>query len=593
MTERSNTPARDGAMLDDLARSWARAVARSSFLVDGQGAARVVLGEALRTLLDAVTTEPFDPGTGRVVGHDLVAKHISSPRALGDSIDLLGARLLPDVGRDTAANRQRLAALLGQLATGYTEALRDAALTAAENINRAERTAWRDQQRRFQQRLQHALLHDQLTGLPNRAQFTAWLGDVLAEAPEGARLGVCLISIDRFRAINDSIGMDRADEVLLAVSTRLAAQVGRNGHFLARLGGDTFAVGVERTGDSDDVAKVADRALRTLADPIRLDGLQIPVTASAGIVEREAFGATATELIRAADISAGWARTDQEVQRRGGRWAVFDPERNAAEVRRHTLTAQIPAALDNDEFGLVYQPLLRLSDHSLSGVEALARWHHPEHGIVGPGQFIPAAEDTGLIVPLGMALLEQACRQAARWRASTGRAVTMSVNLAAAQIRTPGLVGAITDILDRTRWPAELLQLEITESVFLDGHDDVEEGTGAVLRDLARLGIGVAIDDFGTGYSSFAYLAGLPVTNLKLAASFLRGLDRPTPTARSNRTILPALVALGHELDVTVTAEGIETADQADHLKRLGCDFGQGYHFSRPVPSDEIASLLG
>ncbi|HEX3648437.1 MAG TPA: bifunctional diguanylate cyclase/phosphodiesterase, partial [Pseudonocardiaceae bacterium] len=483
---------------------------------------------------------------------------------------------------------RRLAALLGRVATGYTEALRDAALLAAEDINRAERTAWRDQQRRFHRRLQHALLHDQLTDLPNRAQFTGWLAETLARAPADARLGLCLINLDRFKAINDSIGMEKADQVLLAVANRLSAQAGRYGLFLAHLGADTFAIGVARTNDSDDVVKVADRALRTLADPIRLDGMQIPITASAGIVERAVAGAQATELIRAADISVGWAKTDQGRYRQGGRWALFDAERNAVEVRRHTLTAEIPGALARDEFTLEYQPLVRLADQELVGVEALARWHHPRLGRISPAAFIPSAEDTGLIVPLGLALLEKACAQAAAWRAETGRELIMSVNLAVAQIRTPGLLAAITAVLKRTGWPAELLQLEITESAFIGTDDDAMD----IVYCLADMGIALSIDDFGTGYSSLAYLSELPVHNLKLAASFLRGLDAETRTAKSNLTILPALITLSHELDVTVTAEGIEAGVQAEHLNSLGCDFGQGYHLGRPMPAADLRMLL-
>jgi diguanylate cyclase (GGDEF)-like protein len=574
--------------LSELAKAWARVVASSSFVPEGRGRARVVLEGALRTLVAALDAEAFDPAVGRQVGRDLVANHISSPRTLGDSINLLGGQLLDDQASQSRAKQARLAALLGQFATGYTEALRDGALTAAEDINRAERAAWRDQQRRMYRRLQHALLHDQLTDLPNRAQFTGWLEETLARAPEGTRVGLCLINLDRFKAINNSIGMEKADQLLLAVANRLRPQANRYGHFLAHLGGDMFAIGVDRTTNSDDVAKVADKALRTLADPVRLDGMQIPITASAGIVERAVAGAQAIELIRAADISVGWSKTEQGTHRRGGRWALFDEERNATEVRRHTLTAAMPGALARGEFTLHYQPLVGLSDDSMVGVEALARWHHPELGMISPAQFIPPAEDTGLIVPLGLALLEQACEQAVRWRAETGKSLLMSVNLAVAQIRTPGLVPDIAGVLRRTGWPAEQLQLEITESAFIGTDDDAMD----TLHALTRLGIRLSIDDFGTGYSSLAYLAELPVHNLKLAASFLHGLDSGSQAGRSNRTILPALITLSHNLDLTVTAEGIETPAQAELLRHIGCDLGQGYYLGRPVPAEQITDLL-
>jgi diguanylate cyclase (GGDEF)-like protein len=571
----------------ELARTWAQVVSVSSFVPEGRAYARGVLGQALRRIVAALVADEFDPRVGASVGRYLVANHISSPRTLGDSINMLGSRVLDEMGIREPSTQLRMAALLGQLATGFTEALRDGALIAAEDINRAERAAWRDQQQRMYKRLQHALLHDQITGLPNRAQFTTWLDERLAEAPEDGRLGICLLNLDRFKAINDSIGTEKADELLVAVANRLRPQANRYGLFLAHLGGDTFAIGVEGTTGSDDVAKVADRALRTLDDPVRLDGMQIPITASAGIVERAAIEAQAVELIRAADISVGWAKTDQG-GRRGDKWALFDEQRNAVEVRRHTLTAAMPTALRRGEFTLNYQPLVRLSDNQLVGVEALARWRHPEFGVISPGQFIPAAEDTGLIVPLGLALLEQACRQAAAWHTDTGVPLVLSVNVAVAQIRTPGLLADITSVLRRTGWPAQWLQLEITESAFLGTDDDAM----ATLHALTRLGIRLSIDDFGTGYSNLAYLAALPVENLKLAGSFLRDVDSAGRAGRSNRTILPALIGLSHDLGLTVTAEGIETQAQAELLRGIRCDFGQGFHLGKPMIPELITKLL-
>jgi diguanylate cyclase (GGDEF)-like protein len=572
----------------ELAKAWAQVVAVSSFVPEGRAYARGVLGEALRRIAAALVADEFDPKVGAGIGRYLVANHISSPRTLGDSINLLGSRVLDELEIRAPATQLRLAALLGQLATGFTEALRDGALTAAEDINRAERAAWRDQQQRMYKRLQHALLHDQVTGLPNRAQFTTWLDERLDAAPIDDRLGICLLNLDRFKAINDSIGTEKADELLVAVANRLRPQASRYGLFLAHLGGDTFALGVEGTTGSDDVAKVADRALRTLEDPVRLDGMQIPITASAGIVERAAVEAQAVELIRAADISVGWAKTDQQGGHHGGRWALFDEKRNAVEVRRHTLTAAMPTALRRGEFTLNYQPLVRLADDKLVGVEALARWQHPEFGRISPAQFIPAAEDTGLIVPLGVALLEQACRQAAEWHDQTGVPVLMSVNVAVAQIRTPGLIPDIISVLRRTGWPAEWLQLEITESAFLGTDDDAMN----TLHALTDLGLRLSIDDFGTGYSNLAYLAALPVRNLKLAGIFLQNVDMSSQAGRSNRTILPALIALSHDLDLTVTAEGIETQAQADLLRDIGCEFGQGFHLGKPMLPEQIASLL-
>lgn len=582
----------DEARYTELARVWVAEVAKSNFLPEGRSRGRALLEGILRRLVAALSAEPFEASEGYLIGATLVANDITSPRALGDSISLLSGRMLEDLGIGDDYCPARLAALLGQLATGFTEAMRDRALLASENLNRHERSVWRDRQDALHRRLQHALLHDQLTGLPNRASLTRWLDDAITGASPDERLGLCILTLDRFKSVIDSLGTERADQLLLAVAQRLRSQAARHGHFLAHLGGDTFAVAVSATTSADDLVKVADRALRALSDPIRLDGHQIPVSAAVGIVERPVAGARTSELIRAADISVGWARTDAGPRAGGGRWAVFNEERNAAEVLRHRLTADMPTALARREFTLAYQPLVRLSDDELVGVEALARWNHGTYGPVSPMRFIPAAEDTGLIVQLGLVLLEQACEQTVAWRRETGRTLSVSVNLAVAQLREPGLLADVFGVLRRTGLGPEDLQLEITESALIDSGDDAVDTLHAMVQE----GIRLAIDDFGTGYSSLAYLAELPVHNLKLAARFQRGIDTSAPssaaTGRSNRMILPALVSLAHELGLTVTAEGIETAAQAEHLRGIGCDFGQGYVLGRPMVSSAITDLL-
>jgi len=566
-----------------LAGLWARRLAGVTFVPDGRARTREMLANVLSRLVTALTTEPFDAGVGYQVGRDLVAGHVSSPQALGRTIDLLSGRLLADLAIDHPRAVDRLSDLLGELATGYTESLRDVVLAAAEEINQAERVAWRDQQHALHRRIQHALLHDPLTDLPNRAHLVRWLQDVLDGAAAGDRIGLCVIDLDRFTTIEDSLGGDRACQVLRLVANLLCRQANPYGHFLAHLGGDVFAIAVERTAEADAMVKAADRALRTLRDPVELNGHQIRLSASAGIVERPTAGTTAVDLVAAAHVSLKWAKRDQ-----GGRWASFDHARHAHEARRHAITAAMPAALAGGEFTLAYQPLIRLADDALVGVEALARWRHPAFGPISPVQFISSAEDTGLIVPLGRALLEQACRQAVQWRQATGTSLVISVNLAVAQIRDPGAVHTILDVLAETGWPAELLQLEITESAIVSSDDESVDSP----RALARCGVTLAIDDFGTGYSSLAYLAELPVHGVKLAARFLHGLDTATSTRRSNRTILPALITLSHQLGLSVTAEGIELPEQADHLRRLGCDLAQGYHFGRPADPDHITPLL-
>jgi diguanylate cyclase (GGDEF)-like protein len=562
-----------------LVQAWVAAVARTGFVTGGRTRVRAVLEESLRRLAAALVAEPFDAIPGYRVGMDLVASQLSSSRALGNTVTLLHRQLIPGLGIRHPEAPARLAALLGELAAGFTEAMRNVAVAAAEDINRAERTAWRRRQNEWHRRLQHALLSERLTGLPNRARLTAWLDEVLTQPPSCTRLGLCLVNLDRFKAVNDSLGHDKGDQLLCAVAQRLRSLTDQTGRFLAHLGGDEFAVVVEHTNGSDDVAKIADLVLRTLREPFDLDGHHVPVAASVGIVECAATGTQSTELLRTADITLNWAKTHHR-----GHWAIFDPHAYASQLHRHALTAALPAALHRGEFTLAYQPLIRLADRAIVGVEALARWQHPNWGTINPAQFIPLAESTGLIVPLGLHLLEQACAQAAAWHRRGGPAPMVSVNLTAAQLRSPGLPAAIVAMLNRTGLPADKLQLEITENAIVD--------TGSTdLDDLARNRVRLAIDDFGTDYSSLSYLADLPVHAIKLAPRFLYGIEN-TGAHHAKGTILLALITLSHDLGLTVIAEGIETAAQADRLTALGCDLGQGFHLGHPTTPERITRLL-
>jgi diguanylate cyclase (GGDEF)-like protein len=564
------------AVLADL---WLQRVVRANFMPAGRARARAVLESLVRRLVGGLTAEPFDPAVGYRVGADLVATNISSPRALGETIALLNERLLVVEGASPA----RVAALLGQLATGYTEAMRNRLLSAAEGINRAERAAWRNRQYALQSQLQHALLHDPLTGLPNRASLIQRLRDVLAGADSGTRLGICLLSLDRFSAVTDSLGPDQGDQLLLAVARRLRGLATTDGRFLAHLGGDEFALLAERTTGSDEVCKLAEDVLRTVPDPFPLGDHHIPITARVGIVERAAAGAEPNQLLRAAYTTLRWTQADRRSRR-----AVFDQRRNSADLARHTLTAAMPAALDRGEFRLAYQPLVRLRDRKLVAVEALARWHHPVLGVLDPTEFIALAEDTGLIEPLGLYLLERACLQAATWQRLVAEPPLVSVNLAVAQLRQPELPAAVAAVLDKTGVPVELLQLEVTESAIVD----TDRGTAATLASLADHGVRLAIDDFGTGYSCLAYLSELPVHAVKLAGRFLHGIDDPHPGHRSNSKILPALISLSHDLGLTITAEGVETSGQLRRLRDLGCDLGQGYLLGRPTTPENITRQL-
>jgi diguanylate cyclase (GGDEF)-like protein len=455
------------------------------------------------------------------------------------------------------------------------EEMRRAALTAREHAEWALQVN--------EARFRYAATHDSLTGLPNRALFVDRLDQIFASPPRDARLGVCFVDLDSFKAVNDSLGHHVGDRMLIAVSERLVRLAAESGHLVARLGGDEFVILVEDTTCADDAVKVADRALSTLSEPFQVDGHRLCVSASIGIVERRIAGTSPADLMRAADITLYWAKTNGKA-----RWALFDPRRSAREVARYELSAALPTALDRDEFVLYYQPLVDLADGTIRGIEALARWRHPRLGVLTPDRFIDLAEDTGLIVPLGSRLLELACRQAVGWRQLTPDPPFVSVNLSVRQIHHPGLFADVVEVLHRTGLPPGQLQLEITESTAMGSDDE----TLRTLHALADFGVRLAIDDFGTGYSNLAYLRVLPVHGLNLAGSFVQGLRAPGPADPTDEAILSALVSIARTLGLTVTAEGIETAIQADRLCAIGCDLGQGWYFGLPQPDHRLSQLI-
>ena len=425
---------------------------------------------------------------------------------------------------------------------------------------------------RLQCRLQHQALHDPLTQLPNRALFSERLGALFQRG--ATRVGLCYLDLDGFKVVNDSLGHEVGDQLLVAVAQRLQCCVAPR--LAARMGGDEFVILVEDCTGTEEAVAVADAVLAALAEPVRVRGHELAVSASIGIVERPVAGATPADLMKAADITLYWAKADGK-----NRWALYDAERNAREVARFTLSTSMPAALERAEFYVDYQPLVRLSDGAPIGAEALVRWQHPELGRLGPDQFVGLAEETGLIVELGRWVLRQACRQARRWRSAF-----VSVNLAERQSRHPGLVDDVAGILAETGLPPCRLQLELTESAVMGTTD----AALATLHQLSDLGVRIAIDDFGTGYSNLAYLRRLPVHELKIAGSFVEGLRSPRDPV--DERIVDTVVGLAHTLGLTVTAEGVETAAQAGRLRTIGCDAAQGWYFGPAGPPQAIAALL-
>ncbi|WP_170323452.1 putative bifunctional diguanylate cyclase/phosphodiesterase [Cryptosporangium phraense] len=455
--------------------------------------------------------------------------------------------------------------------------------------------------RRMRARLVHQALHDPLTSLPNRALFFDRLREVLVRTGPRDPVGILVIDIDGLAAVNDSLGHEAGDQILASVADRLTEEISRAGHLVARIDGDDFAILVGPGGYRGAAEALARRVLAVLGRPFGVGAHAIPVTVTIGVAEVDAAGTDASGLLRAAQTALEWAKGDPTRS-----WAVFEPGRGEREAARRRLAAAMPAALESGAFQLDFQPIVGLSDGAVYAAEALVRWNHPRFGVLDPAQFIPLAEETGFIVPLGRWVLAEACRQASRWRTSGPRPPLVSVNIAARQVSDPSLLNDVAVVLDRTGLPPEGLQLEITESAIVGSAEAPTE----VLQALAGEGIRIVIDDFGTGYSNLSTLRHLPIRELKLAGPFLQGvaseqpaaLPGPVGTALERRPpdrvpgadmdVVGALVGLAHTLGLSVTAEGVETAGQADRLRELGCDAGQGWYFASPMPPDEFAASL-
>ncbi|WP_442792184.1 putative bifunctional diguanylate cyclase/phosphodiesterase [Micromonospora sp. NBC_01796] len=571
-----------------FARAWAKAVTGTSYLPMTQTQLEELLQRLTGELADALQSEPFDLRTGHRVGAALVAAHVASAEGLGRTIEVIQLRLLRDLGLCQEDAQDRMARLLATVATGYSRAMHDRTLDEQESIRRAGMVAREQAERALREseaRFRHQATHDPLTNLPNRALFTERLGAAVRRPDAGdRRIGVCFIDLDRFKVVNDTLGHPVGDQLLVSVAERLRGQVGD--HLVARLGGDEFVILVEDTTCTDDALKVADAALAAIGEPSVVDGHELTISASVGVVERPVTGTTPDDVMRAADVTLHWAKASGR-----GRWALFDAERNELELNRHALSAAMPGALDRGEFYLDYQPLVSLTRDEVLGVEALVRWRHPTLGVLNPDSFIGLAEETGLIVRLGDWVLNEACREARRWLTISPDAPFISVNLAVRQVHVAGLADEVRALLDRTGLPPHKLQLEITESALMTTTGEPVQA----LRSLAELGVRIAIDDFGTGYSNLAYLRSLPVCELKVAGSFVAGLQAADddPASHTDERILATLVSLAHALNLTVTAEGVETAGQAARLRELGCDAAQGWHFGRPEPAVRIHDRLG
>jgi diguanylate cyclase (GGDEF)-like protein len=432
---------------------------------------------------------------------------------------------------------------------------------------------------RLKEQLRYQAYHDPLTGLANRSLFLDQVNERIAVQHEGLVPVVLFIDLDDFKVVNDTLGHTAGDRLLVAVADRVRGCV-RTGDLAARLGGDEFALLLE---DGDDLARsvlVCRRLLEALEAPLQVDGQEIAISASIGMAAGRPGPGRADEMLRNADVAMYIAKGNGK-----NRYAVFEPTMHAALVDRHALSAELSKSVGRGELLVYYQPIVRLDDSTLYGVEALVRWRHPTRGILGPDEFIPLAQESGMILALGRWVLLESCREAAAWRAERGiDRIVMSVNLSAAQLQQVDFVTDLEAILAETGFPGRDLVLELTETAMF--HDT--QTTIARLEALRALGIRIAIDDFGTGYSSLGYLRRFQVDILKIAREFIGSADGGSEDWAFAR----AMVALGQTLDLRVIAEGIEQSGQRDQLRDLGCEFGQGYFFARPGDGASIAAAF-
>jgi diguanylate cyclase (GGDEF)-like protein len=432
---------------------------------------------------------------------------------------------------------------------------------------------------------------DPLTGLPNRLLFMERLHDQIARSrAEGSfEFAVFFLDVDRFKIINDSLGHAAGDELLTGVSRRLEHSLRSTDTVarfagectLARLGGDEFTVLLEGVRTAADARMIAERLVAAVARPFSLEGRDVVVTISVGVVMADGRYQRAEDMVRDADTAMYSAK-----DRGKARCEIFDTSMLAAVEERLLIESDLRQALERHEFRLHYQPIVTLSNQRLSGFEALVRWQHPGRGLVPPSGFIPIAEETGLIVPLGLWVLREACRQMRAWDAEFPECadLVVNVNLSARQCLHPTLVADVAATLAETGFDPRRLKLEITETMVLERSNEVI----GILKALRALGVQLGLDDFGMGYSALSYLQQLPVQTLKIDRSFVSGIANA-----GNAEIVRAILSLASGLSMDVTAEGVETAEQAARLQDLSCEFAQGYYFNRPLTPDGARQVLG
>ena len=426
--------------------------------------------------------------------------------------------------------------------------------------------------------IRYQATHDALTGLPNRALFGQQLDEALAAARDGSRqLAVAFFDLDRFKLVNDGLGHKIGDDLLIAVAERLESSIGEQ-DVVARMGGDEFILILNDLARAEDVRPRATRILEAMRPIFQIGGQELHVTASMGVSLFPDDGRSADQLLKAADVALYRAKAAGR-----DRWQLVNAALDSAAFQQIVLEAQLRRAIEQAQFTMVYQPQINLRSGQVVGVEALVRWRHPEWGLVPPEQFIPLAEETGLIHDLGLWILETACRQHAHWRADGLDNLRLAVNISPYQLQRNGIERDIRAILKKTGMRLDQLELELTETALMQ-----EGETTRLLQRLAALGISVALDDFGTGYSSLSYLRRFPIDRIKIDRSFVCDISG----SQSDGALSRAVIMLAHGLNVGVIAEGVETAAQLSLLRHFGCDEAQGFLLGEPVSGDELPTLI-
>lgn len=432
------------------------------------------------------------------------------------------------------------------------------------------------EQRKSSEKIAYLARYDTLTSLPNRMQLTEALGEALHYAENWrARCAFMMVDLDRFKSVNDSLGHQVGDKLLAQVSSRLQSMMTDN-NLCGRLGGDEFAIVMRDVVDMQSVAKLANRVIERLSEPYAVDGQTLYVGASIGSAVGPRDGCTVEELMRNADLALYRAKDEG-----GGEHFAFEPMLHASAEERRKLEVSLRSALGNDELLLHYQPVVDANDESIVSFEALVRWQSADHGFVSPGKFIPLAEDTRLIVPIGRWVLRKACEQARNWPEH----IKVNVNVSPEQLLEPNFADEVVDVLANTGLRPERLEIEVTESIFLRDPTIAR----SALEQVMALGCSVALDDFGTGYSSLGYLRKLRFSTIKVDRLFVQGAAQGSAESLA---IVRAVVAMAQSLDMTTTAEGVENAEEAEIIRNMGCDKIQGFHFGRPMPGEDTCKLF-